>query len=98
LQITEFSEEELMSYTKGISASLKLMKATLASGNLPVVNFAAGGMAIPADAALMMQLGMDGILVGSGTFESDNPIQRAVAVDRATTHSRDPQMSCRHQP
>jgi len=59
-------------------------------GRLPVVNFAAGGIATPADAALMMQLGCDGVFVGSGIFKSDNPQKRAIAIVEATTHYNDP--------
>jgi pyridoxal 5'-phosphate synthase pdxS subunit len=59
------------------------------TGHLPVVNFAAGGVATPADAALMMQLGADGVFVGSGIFKSDNPSERAKAVVKATTHYQD---------
>jgi len=61
-------------------------------GRLPVVNFAAGGIATPADAALMMQLGVDGVFVGSGIFKSGNPARRAAAIVKATTHYNDPKI------
>jgi pyridoxal 5'-phosphate synthase pdxS subunit len=67
-----------------------LLRQTAQLGRLPVVNFAAGGIATPADAALMMQLGCDGVFVGSGIFKSSNAVKRAKAIVRATTHYRDP--------
>jgi pyridoxal 5'-phosphate synthase pdxS subunit len=79
-------EEELMTYAKEIGAPYELVSQTKTLGCLPVVNFAAGGIATPADAALMMQLGMDGIFVGSGIFKSSNPAARAKAIVEATTH------------
>ena len=81
--------EELMAYAKEIGAPYDLVVETKELGRLPVVNFAAGGIATPADAALMMQLGVDGVFVGSGIFKSGNPAQRAKAIVEATTHFRD---------
>ncbi len=83
-------EDELMSYAKKIGAPYELVKETRALGRLPVVNFAAGGIATPADAALMMQLGMDGVFVGSGIFKSGDPPRRAKAIVEAVTHYNDP--------
>lgn len=84
--------EELMTYAKEIGAPYELVKETKKSGRLPVVNFAAGGIATPADAALMMQLGMDGIFVGSGIFKSADPASRAKAIVEATTHYQNPEI------
>jgi pyridoxal 5'-phosphate synthase pdxS subunit len=81
--------EELMAYAKNIGAPFELVKETAELGRLPVVNFAAGGLATPADAALMMQLGVDGVFVGSGIFKSGDPARRAAAIVKATTHFRD---------
>jgi pyridoxal 5'-phosphate synthase pdxS subunit len=85
-------EEELMSYAKSIGAPYELVLETRKAGSLPVVNFAAGGIATPADAALMMQLGVEGVFVGSGIFKSGDPAKRAVAIVKATTHYNDPKM------
>jgi len=82
-------EEELMAFAKEIGAPYELVKETRELGRLPVVNFAAGGIATPADAALMMQLGVDGVFVGSGIFKSGDPAKRAEAIVKATTHFRD---------
>ncbi len=82
-------EEELMAFAKSIGAPYELVKETKELGRLPVVNFAAGGVATPADAALMMQLGMDGVFVGSGIFKSGDPAKRAAAIVKAVTHFRD---------
>ncbi|MBK7894595.1 MAG: pyridoxal 5'-phosphate synthase lyase subunit PdxS [Candidatus Promineifilaceae bacterium] len=79
-------DEELMSYAKNIGAPYALVQETKELGRLPVVNFAAGGIATPADAALMMQIGVDGVFVGSGIFKSGNPAERAKAIVEATTH------------
>jgi pyridoxal 5'-phosphate synthase pdxS subunit len=84
--------DELYSYAKEIQAPFDLVKQTAELGKLPVVNFAAGGVATPADAALMMQLGVDGVFVGSGIFKSDNPAKRAKAIVQAVTHYNDPQI------
>ncbi|MBN1890167.1 MAG: pyridoxal 5'-phosphate synthase lyase subunit PdxS, partial [Thermoflexales bacterium] len=81
---------EMMSYAKDIGAPYELVVETAELGRLPVVNFAAGGIATPADAALMMQLGVDGVFVGSGIFKSGNPAKRAKAIVEATTHYTDP--------
>ena len=85
-------EEELMSFAKEIGAPYELVRETKALGRMPVVNFAAGGIATPADAALMMQIGVDGVFVGSGIFKSDDPSPRAKAIVKATTHYRDPEI------
>ncbi len=82
-------EEELMSEAKEMSAPFELVTEIHKTGKLPVVNFAAGGIATPADAALMMQLGADGVFVGSGIFKSNNPEPRAKAIVKATTHFKD---------
>jgi pyridoxal 5'-phosphate synthase pdxS subunit len=83
-------DEELMSYAKEIGAPYELVKETKELGRLPVVNFAAGGVATPADAAMMMQLGMDGVFVGSGIFKSGDPAKRGAAIVAAVTHYDDP--------
>jgi pyridoxal 5'-phosphate synthase pdxS subunit len=88
-RIQGMPEEELMAYAKTIGAPYELVKETAALGRLPVVNFAAGGIATPADAALMMQLGVDGVFVGSGIFKSGDPAKRAAAIVKATTYFRD---------
>ena len=82
-------DEELMTFAKEIGAPYELVKETKQLGRLPVVNFAAGGLATPADAALMMQLGVDGVFVGSGIFKSGDPAKRAAAIVKATTHYKD---------
>ena len=84
-------DDELMSYSKDIRAPYELVKETKELGRLPVVNFAAGGIATPADAALMMQLGVDGVFVGSGIFKSADPAARARAIVHATTHWQEPE-------
>ena len=78
-----------MTYAKEIGAPYELLKETQKLGRMPVVNFAAGGIATPADAALMMQLGMDGVFVGSGIFKSGDPAKRASAIVKAVTHYQD---------
>jgi pyridoxal 5'-phosphate synthase pdxS subunit len=83
-------DEELMAFSKEIGAPYHLVVETRQEGRLPVVNFAAGGVATPADAAMMMQLGMDGVFVGSGIFKSGEPSKRAVAIVKAVTHYNDP--------
>jgi pyridoxal 5'-phosphate synthase pdxS subunit len=85
------SKDELPGYAKELGASLDLVKEVAELGRLPVVNFAAGGLATPADAALMMQLGCDGVFVGSGIFKSGDPARRAAAIVEATTHYNDPE-------
>ena len=92
LRLQNIRDDELMSYSKEIGAPLELVKETREIRRLPVVNFAAGGIATPADAALMMQLGMDGVFVGSGIFKSDNPALRAKAIVEATTHFQNPEI------
>lgn len=82
--------DELMSFAKSIGAPYELIKETHELGRTPVVNFAAGGIATPADAALMMQLGVDGVFVGSGIFKSGDPATRAKAIVKAVTHFNDP--------
>ena len=84
--------EEVMSYAKQIGAPFELMLETRKLGHLPVVNFAAGGVATPADAALMMQLGVDGVFVGSGIFKSGDPAKRANAIVKAVTHYNNPEI------
>jgi pyridoxal 5'-phosphate synthase pdxS subunit len=79
-------DEELMAFAKELGAPYELVKETKELGRMPVVNFAAGGIATPADAALMMQLGVDGVFVGSGIFKSGDPARRAEAIVKATTH------------
>jgi pyridoxal 5'-phosphate synthase pdxS subunit len=85
-------EEELMSEAKRLGAPYELVRETAKLGRLPVVNFAAGGIATPADASLMMQLGADGIFVGSGIFKAEDPPERAKAIVQATTHYDDPEL------
>ena len=85
-------DDELMAFSKDIGAPYELVKETRELGRLPVVNFAAGGIATPADAALMMQLGVDGVFVGSGIFKSGDPARRAKAIVEATTHYNDPKI------
>ncbi|MAF85083.1 MAG: pyridoxal 5'-phosphate synthase lyase subunit PdxS [Dehalococcoidales bacterium] len=85
-------QDELMALAKEMGAPMELVETIHQTGKLPVVNFAAGGVATPADAALMMQLGADGIFVGSGIFKSSNPEARAKAIVQATTHFQDPKI------
>jgi pyridoxal 5'-phosphate synthase pdxS subunit len=85
-------EEEVMTFAKNIGAPYELCLETRKLGHLPVVNFAAGGIATPADAALMMQLGVDGVFVGSGIFKSGDPAKRAAAIVKATTHYNEPKL------
>ncbi len=85
-------DDELMTYSKEIGAPYDLVRETKKLGRMPVVNFAAGGLATPADAALMMQLGVDGVFVGSGIFKSSNPAPRAKAIVEATTHFQNPEI------
>jgi pyridoxal 5'-phosphate synthase pdxS subunit len=88
-RLQNLPEEELMAFAKEIGAPFELVVEVRKLGCLPVVNFAAGGIATPADAALMMQLGVDGVFVGSGIFKSGDPAKRAAAIVKATTHFRD---------
>jgi pyridoxal 5'-phosphate synthase pdxS subunit len=89
-RLQSMPEEEVMSYSKQIGAPFEVVMETRELGHLPVVNFAAGGLATPADAAMMMQLGVDGVFVGSGIFKSGDPAKRAVAIVKATAHFDDP--------
>ncbi len=88
--LTLLGSEELMRASKEMGAPLELVRAVAKTGSLPVPNFAAGGIATPADAALVMQLGAESVFVGSGIFKSEDPPARARAIVRATTHFRDP--------
>ncbi len=90
--LTSMAPEEMMSVAKEIGAPYELVKETAELGRLPVVNFAAGGVATPADAAMMMQLGMDGVFVGSGIFKSGDPAKRAHAIVQAVTHYENPEI------
>lgn len=89
-RLENLPDEELMAYSKEIGAPYELVKETKELGGLPVVNFAAGGIATPADAAMMMQLGVEGVFVGSGIFKSGDPPLRAAAIVEATTHYNNP--------
>ncbi|MEE8356440.1 MAG: pyridoxal 5'-phosphate synthase lyase subunit PdxS [Anaerolineales bacterium] len=91
-QLCNMPEEELMTFAKNIGAPYELVKETRELGKLPVVNFAAGGVATPADAALMMQLGVDGVFVGSGVFKSGNPAKRGEAIVKAVAHYQNPEI------
>ena len=91
-RLTTMRSDELMAYSKEIGAPFELVEETAKTGRLPVVNFAAGGLATPADAAMMMQLGVDGVFVGSGIFKSGNPAARAKAIVEAVTHYNDPKI------
>jgi pyridoxal 5'-phosphate synthase pdxS subunit len=89
-RITNLDPTELMSTARDLQAPYELVLGIHETGKLPVVNFAAGGIATPADAALMMQLGVEGVFVGSGIFKSSNPSAMAKAIVKATTHFNDP--------
>jgi pyridoxal 5'-phosphate synthase pdxS subunit len=91
-RLQSMDEDELFVVAKELQAPYELVKQVAEAGKLPVVNFAAGGIATPADAALMMQLGVEGVFVGSGIFKSGNPAQRAKAIVEATTHYNDPKI------
>lgn len=91
-RLTTMAPEEMMAYAKEIGAPYELVKETAELGRLPVVNFAAGGIATPADAAMMIQLGVDGVFVGSGIFKSSDPPHRAKAIVEAVTHYNDPEI------
>ncbi len=91
-RLTTMRSEELMAYSKEIGAPFELVEETAKKGRMPVVNFAAGGLATPADAAMMMQLGVDGVFVGSGIFKSGNPAARAKAIVEAVTHYNEPKI------
>jgi pyridoxal 5'-phosphate synthase pdxS subunit len=94
-RISSMRDDELFTYAKDIQAPYHLVKETAELGRMPVVNFAAGGVATPADAALMMQLGVDGVFVGSGIFKSGDPSRRAKAIVEATTHYENPDVLAR---
>jgi len=94
-RLSSMDPDEMFNFAKEIGAPYALVKQTAELGRLPVVNFAAGGVATPADAALMMQLGMDGVFVGSGIFKSDNPQKRARAIVEAVTNFNDPAVLAR---
>jgi pyridoxal 5'-phosphate synthase pdxS subunit len=89
-KLVNMQQGELMKESKELGAPFDLVEEVHKTGKLPVVNFAAGGVATPADAALMMQLGAEGVFVGSGIFKSKNPSERARAIVKATTHYQDP--------
>jgi pyridoxal 5'-phosphate synthase pdxS subunit len=89
-KLQNMPEEEVMALAKELGAPYEILMETRTLGRLPVVNFAAGGIATPADAGLMMQLGVDGVFVGSGIFKSGDPARRAAAIVKATTHFNDP--------
>jgi len=91
-RLKNMPKEELMTKAKELGAPFELLQEVAQKGRLPVVNFAAGGIATPADAALMMQLGADGVFVGSGIFKSDDPKTRARAIVEATTHYDNPKI------
>jgi pyridoxal 5'-phosphate synthase pdxS subunit len=91
-RLSTMDEDEIFAYAKEIRAPYDLVKQTAEMGRLPVVNFAAGGVATPADAALMMQLGVDGVFVGSGIFKSGDPVKRGYAIVQAVTHYNDPKI------
>jgi pyridoxal 5'-phosphate synthase pdxS subunit len=91
-RLRAMDEDELFTVAKNLQAPYELVKQVAAAGRLPVVNFAAGGIATPADAALMMQLGVDGVFVGSGIFKSGDPARRARAIVEATTHYNEPEI------
>lgn len=89
-RVINMSDDELPAFAKSINAPLELVQEVKAEEGLPVVNFAAGGVGTPSDAALMMQLGADGVFVGSGIFKSDDPAPRARAIVQSVTHYQDP--------
>ncbi len=89
-RIRSMDDDELMSTARDLRAPYELVKRIHETGEMPVVNFAAGGIATPSDAALMMQIGVDGVFVGSGIFKSENPAIMANAIVKATTHFNDP--------
>ncbi|MCL6645155.1 MAG: pyridoxal 5'-phosphate synthase lyase subunit PdxS [Dehalococcoidia bacterium] len=94
-RLTTLADEEVYTAAKELGAPLELVQQVKREGRLPVVNFAAGGVATPADAALMMRLGADGVFVGSGIFKSENPPAVARAIVEATTHYQDPEVIAR---
>src|SRR5687768_7563968 len=94
-EVTQLRPEQHVAKAKELGAPVDLVRIVAEKGRLPVVNFAAGGLATPADAALMMQLGVDGVFVGSGIFKSEDPAPRAKAIVEATTHYNDPDIIAR---
>ena len=94
-RLASLEQSELAGAAKALSAPLELVRDVAERGRLPVVNFSAGGLATPADAALMMQLGAEGVFVGSGIFKSEDPERRAAAMVEATTHYEDPERVAR---
>src|SRR5258706_9308322 len=94
-RLTTLSPEELMTEAKNLGAPYEILRWVAKAGTLPVPNFSAGGIATPADAALMMQLGAEAVFVGSGIFKSSDPAQRAKAIVQATTHFKDPDVLAR---
>jgi pyridoxal 5'-phosphate synthase pdxS subunit len=94
-QVVAMREDELMTFAKNVGAPYEVLLEIKRLGRLPVVNFAAGGVATPADAALMMQLGADGVFVGSGIFKSENPAKFARSIVEATTHYEDYELIAR---
>ena len=91
-RIQNMDATELMALARDLKAPYDLIKDIHETGKLPVVNFSAGGIATPADAALMIQIGVEGVFVGSGIFKSENPSKMAKAIVKATTHFNDPEM------
>jgi len=91
-RLTTLGAEEMMSEAKEIGAPYELVRRVAQDGRLPVPNFAAGGIATPADASLMMQLGAEAVFVGSGIFKSADPARRAAAIVKATTYYREPKV------
>jgi pyridoxal 5'-phosphate synthase pdxS subunit len=94
-RLTTLGSEELMTEAKTLGAPYELVRCVAQQGRLPVPNFSAGGVATPADAALMMQLGAEAVFVGSGVFKSADPERRAKAIVQATTHYKDPDVLAR---
>jgi pyridoxal 5'-phosphate synthase pdxS subunit len=94
-RLTMLGSEELMAEAKELGAPYEIVKMVARDGRLPVPNFSAGGIATPADASLMMQLGAEAVFVGSGIFKSGDPAQRAVAIVQATTHYKDADLLAR---
>ena len=91
-EVSQLRPEQHVTKAKELGAPVDLVRIVAEQGRLPVVNFAAGGLATPADAAMMMQLGVDGVFVGSGIFKSEDPAPRARAIVEATTHYQDPEI------
>jgi pyridoxal 5'-phosphate synthase pdxS subunit len=91
-RLSVLPEEELMTEAKNLGAPYELVRLVAKERKLPVVNFSAGGLATPADAAMMMQLGADGVFVGSGIFKSKDPAKRAAAIVKAVTHYKNPEI------